>query len=276
MKTRVYQYCFHTDNCTTRAARILEDNTDSPLVYKNILPANGDHASDLSFRDMIHEYLDKQQEKWSKFGIDLFLGSKLDKPVTNSEAIHFLPDYLYRGMDGAQEGSKAMVLQRTDVIRFAENKTNRQWLSPFLVFTLLLLGVLVVYLNQNKSGFQTGLLIFDIIFFSLLGLIGTLMAYLWLGRVDDVCRSNMNIFWAWPTHLIIVWFMRKKAAWIKYYFLATALLALVLGIGFPWWTQRMNPAVLPLLGIIVFRSFCLYQNPSHDEKHPVSRQAETR
>jgi hypothetical protein len=272
-ENRIYQYHFHTDNCTTRAARILEDNTDSPLVYKNILSGGGVHLSDLSFRDMIHEYLDKQQEKWSEFGIDLFLGSKLDRRVTNTEAIHFLPDYLYRGMDGAQEGSKAMVLQRAEVIRFAENKTSRQWFSPFLVFTLLGLGMVVVYLNQNKSGFQTGLLIFDVTFFSLLGLIGTLMAYLWLGRVDDVCRSNMNILWALPTHLIIVWFMRKKAAWTRYYFLATAFLALVLGIGFPWWTQRMNPAVLPLLGIIVFRSVCLYQKPTHDEKHLVSRQA---
>ncbi len=272
-QNRIYQYHFHTDNCTTRAARILEDNTDSPLVYKNILPAGGVHPADLSFRDMIHEYLDKQQDRWSEFGIDLFLGSKLDQKVTNTEAIHFLPDYLYRGMDGAQEGRKAMVFQRMDVIRFAENKTSRQWFSPFLVFMLLLLSVVVVYLNQNKSGFQTGLLIFDITFFSLLGLIGALMAYLWLGRVDDVCRSNMNILWALPTHLIIVWFMRKKAAWIKYYFLATAFLALVLAIGYPWWTQRMNPAVLPLLGIIIFRSVCLYQKPTHDEKHLVSRQA---
>jgi hypothetical protein len=270
-QNRIYQYHFHTDNCTTRAARILETNTDSPLLYKNILPVAGAEKSNLSFRDMIHEYLFRQQARWSAFGIDLFLGSRLDRPVTNIEAIHFLPDYLYRGMDSAEEGNKAMVLQRQDVIRFPENKTYTAWLSPFVFFMMLLLVVVILFINQNRSGFQKTLQIIDVVFFSLLGLIGLLMAYLWLGRVDDVCRSNLNIIWALPTHIVIVWFIRKKAAWIKYYFLGTALLAFVLLVGFPWWIQRMNPAVLPLLGIIVFRSFCLFQKRSHAEKPIVPR-----
>lgn len=277
-ENRIYAYHFHTDNCTTRAARILEANTDSPLVYKNVLPANtnqsaGTNKSELTFRDMIHEYLDKQQARWSAFGIDLFLGSRLDRPVTNIEAIHFLPDYLYRGMEGAKEGNKALVLQNEDVIRFPETQTDVHWFSPFVFFTLILVGIVMLFLNPNPGRFQTTLRIFDFVFFGLLGLIGLLMAYLWLGRVDDVCRSNINILWAWPSHVVIVWFMRKKAAWIKYYFLGTALVAFVLLVGFPWWTQRMNQAVLPLLGIILFRSFYLFLNRNHAEKRIVPRQA---
>ena len=93
-----------------------------------------------------------------------------------------------------------------------------------------------------------------------------LMAFMWLGRVDDVCRNNMNILWALPTHVIAVFFIRKKQSWIKYYFLITASIALILGIGFYLWPQRMNPAVLPLLGMIVFRAFYFYQIRSHAEK----------
>ena len=110
------------------------------------------------------------------------------------------------------------------------------------------------------------LLIFDTVFFFVLGLIGTLMAYLWVCRVDDVCRNNINIFWALPTHLAAVFFIRKKTASVKYYFLITGVLAAFLLVGFPWWPQRMNPAVLPILGIIIFRSFHLYQNRYHAEK----------
>ena len=102
-----------------------------------------------------------------------------------------------------------------------------------------------------------------------MGLFGLLIAALWLGRVDDVCRNNINIFWALPTHLIAVFFIRKKAVWIKYYFLITAVLASVLLIGFPWWPQRMNTAVLPILGIIIFRSYCLFLNRNHAEKNIV-------
>lgn len=104
------------------------------------------------------------------------------------------------------------------------------------------------------------MLVFDILFFTALGLTGILMAAMWLGRVDDVCRNNMNILWAPPTHFIAVFFIRKKVAWIKNYFLITALMGVVLLVGFPWWAQRMNMAVLPLLGIIIFRSFQLFQN----------------
>jgi hypothetical protein len=277
-QNRIYQYHFHTDNCTTRAARILENNTDSQLVYKNILTSRTETTLDsipskLSFRDMIHQYLDKQQARWSEFGIDLFLGSGLDRQVTNIEAIHFLPDYLYRGLDGAKEGNKSMVIQRQDVIRFAKNKPATLWLSPFVVFTILLLAVVLLFLNRSHPGCHTALLIFDITFFSLLGLIGTLMAYLWIGRVDDVCRNNINILWALPTHLIMVWFVRKKPAWIKYYFLTTAILALSLLLGFPVWTQRLNPAVLPLLGIILLRSISLSQKRHYAQQSVVPRQA---
>ncbi len=54
---------------------------------------------------------------------------------------------------------------------------------------------------------------------------------------------------------------------MKYYFLATAILAGFLLIGFPWWHQRMNAAVLPILGIIIFRSYCLFLNRNYAEKN---------
>lgn len=39
-ENRYYDYHFHTDNCTTRAARIIESQTRDPLEYRNILPVN--------------------------------------------------------------------------------------------------------------------------------------------------------------------------------------------------------------------------------------------
>src|SRR5450755_1635453 len=37
-ENRLYDYHFHTDNCTTRADRIIESNAGSTFQYKNILP----------------------------------------------------------------------------------------------------------------------------------------------------------------------------------------------------------------------------------------------
>ncbi len=250
-ENRYYQYHFHTDNCTTRAGIIIESNTDDPLLYKNILPVPRP-----SYRDMIHEYLNRQHQYWSEFGIDALLGAHLDIKPSNTEAIHFLPDYLYNGMDSARDGNKPLVIERQRLLDFPETTSSSPWFTPLTAFISLLLLSLILYFLKNKKA----MLVFDILFFTALGLTGILMAAMWLGRVDDVCRNNMNILWALPTHFIAVFFIRKKVAWIKNYFLITALMGVVLLVGFPWWAQRMNMAVLPLLGIIIFRSFQLFQN----------------
>jgi len=276
-ENRIYQYHFHTDNCTTRAARIIESNTMDSFLYKNILSVNGSNGnsgsgSNLSFRDMIHEYLDKQHKSWSEFGIDLFLGKNLDAKVTNLEAIHFLPDYLYRGMDSAYNGKKLLVSERKSVIKFPAAKKISEGLTPLALFQCLLLASILLFIFRSYSSINKTLQVFDITLFSVLGLLGILMAYLWIARIDDVCRNNMNILWAVPTHLIAIFFIRKKAGWIKYYFLGTAIVAAVLLAGFPFWWQRMNIAVLPLLILIIFRSFMIYLNRKHAEKFIIQGQ----
>jgi hypothetical protein len=259
-ENRFYQYRFHTDNCTTRAARIIESNTADSLWYQNILPKV--HPS---YRDMIHEYLDPQHQYWSKFGIDLCLGMNLDKKPTNIQAIHFLPAYLFRGLDHAFEGNKRLVIEKQRLLSFPETKIPDSPFTPIVVFTFLLMLAIVFYFLRNKKP----LLIFDVSFFSLIGLFGLLITALWAGRVDDVCRNNINVFWALPTHLIAVFFIHKRATWVKYYFLVTAILASVLLIGFPWWPQRINTAVLPILAIIIFRSYLLFLNRNYAEKNIV-------
>jgi hypothetical protein len=261
-ENRFYQYHFHTDNCTTRAARMIETNTEGALIYKNILPDPG-----RSYRDMIHEYLDRQKQYWSEFGIDMLLGMNLDKKPGNIEAIHFLPDYLLNGLDNANEANKPVVAAKQIILLpFPVTNPKAAFLTPSVVFIILLLISICLYFLRGKPAAVNALLIFDIVFFSLLGLIGVVMAYTWLGRVDNVCRDNINILWALPTHLIAIFFIRKKITLVKYYFLFSAAVATVLLLGFPWWSQRMNTGVLPLLAIIIFRSIHLSKNRSHEKK----------
>jgi hypothetical protein len=257
-ENRIYQYRFHTDNCTTRAGKIIEANTASPFTYKNILPEPGP-----TFRDMIFEYLNPRHQYWSRFGIDLCLGMNLDVKPTNVQAIHFLPDYLFRGMDNAWNGTQPMVRGKQIIIHFPETAPENNLLTPMFVFTSLFVISLALYFSKRKKG----LFIFDIVFFTVIGLCGLLITCLWLGRVDDVCRNNMNVIWALPTHLIAVFFLRRKESWIKYYFMFTAVLASILLIGFPWWPQRMDMAVPPLLCTIIFRGFSLFQNRKDAEKN---------
>ena len=129
------------------------------------------------------------------------------------------------------------------------------------------MGLRVFYKQVGQA--QKALQIFDIILFGLLALLGLIMLYVWLFRVDEVCRNNINIFWAVPTHILAVFFMRKNPAWLQYYFLITALLSSVLLAGFIWWPQQMNAAVAVLLMLIIFRSVHQFLKLRNAKNHPL-------
>jgi hypothetical protein len=65
-------------------------------------------------------------------------------------------------------------------------------------------------------------------------------------------------------------FLRKKPSWLKYYFLITGMLSTILLIGFAWWPQQMNSALVLLLIIIVFRSIHQYLKLSYAKNHFLS------
>jgi Domain of unknown function (DUF4105) len=268
-ENRYYDYFFQNDNCTTRAGVMIESQAGDSLHFKNILPDN--LHSKLTYRDLIHEYLRREAATWSEFGIDLFLGTNLDKKVSNMDAIHFLPDYLFKGLDSAVLRNKPLVSSKKTLLDFPDIEKKAGPFRPLSVFEFIFLMTILLFIFNSAPRVAKTLLFFDIIFFTLLGLLGVLMLLMWFGRIDDVCRNNLNICWALPTHLVAVFFIRKKTSWVKYYFLVTAIIAALLVAGFPWWPQRLNPAVLPLLGIILFRGYWQFQIRNHEKKSLVRR-----
>lgn len=269
-ENRYYDYFFQNDNCTTRAGVMIESQSGDSLHFKNILP--DPLHSKLTYRDLIHEYLRKEGAAWSEFGIDLFLGANLDKKISNMDAIHFLPDYLFKGLDSAVLGNGPLVISRRTLLNFPDIEKEAGPFRPLTVFEFIFLTTILLFIFKSAAPVGNALLVFDIIFFTLLGLLGVLMLFMWFGRVDDVCSNNMNILWALPTHGVAVFFIRKKTSWVKYYFLFTAILAALLVAGYPWWPQRLNPAVLPLLGIILFRSYYQFQIRNHEKANSVPRE----
>jgi hypothetical protein len=249
-QNRNYYYYFHLDNCTTRAGDMIIKNTDSPVVFKNILPAKTP-----SYRDLLHVYLDKGHQPWSKFGIDILLGSNLDKKVSDREAM-FLPDYLMKGFDSASSGARPLVQKTQPVVivsSYSAEETGSRF-TPFVLFTglLIFITILSILKSSRSSAFLRG---FDIFFFLLLGLLGVLLATLWLIRVDDVCRNNFNLLWALPTHFVVVFVMNRQKKWVKSYFKAVCIITVLLGATWFILPQALNPAIAPILGLILVRSW---------------------
>lgn len=255
-ENRFYYYYFHTDNCTTRAQDLIVENTGSTVSYKNILP----HRS-VTFRNLIHSYLDNSHQYWSKFGIDLFLGLNLDKKPTNEEAM-FLPDYLKRGFDSATIDRHPLVSRSEVVLKWPDNSVHSgSWFSPLLAFTLLLIIVGLISLSKIRSK-QKLLAIFDGVFFFSIGILGILMLVLWLIRVDTVCRNNLNLLWALPTHAIAAFFVNSKRKWVQSYFQVVFWISIVLAFTWFFIPQQINNAVGPLLLLIIIRSYYHSKKPA--------------
>jgi hypothetical protein len=246
-ENRYYNYYFHTDNCTTRARDMIVRQTGASVVFKNILPEKKP-----TYRNLIHTYLDNGGQSWSKFGIDLCLGSNFDDRVTNDQAM-FLPGYLMKGLDSATADGHPLVASKQDVVRLPLMKPQID-IPPVFYFTVLL--VLIGLLSFIPTRFVKSFLnVFDSFFFLCLGIFGLLTVTLWVIRVDTVCRNNFNVLWALPTHFIVAFVVYLKRKWLQQYFRIIFVLTALFTLCWFFIPQQINVGVLPLLGIILLRSY---------------------
>lgn len=247
-QNRFYNYFFHADNCTTRARDVVAQKTGAAVVFKNILPEKTP-----TYRNLIHTYLDKNNQYWSKLGIDILLGSTFDKKVTNDEAM-FLPDYLMKGFDNATVNGHPLVAQKQTVLPMTAEPPAGALLTPLFIFSILFIIVGVLSFSTN-SWAQRFLNVFDCIFFLFVGICGILMVTLWAIRIDTVCRNNFNVIWALPTHFFVAFVVYLKRKWLQQYFRVVFALTLLFAVSWLFLPQQFNMAVLPMLGIILLRSY---------------------
>lgn len=247
-ENKYYHYDFNYDNCTTRLRDMLEKAAGKQLETKNILP-----KPNTTFRNLIHTYLDKGGQQWSELGIDIILGSPLDKIVTNREAM-FLPDYLLYAFDSSLLNGKPIVAEKKILLNEFEAYKTKSIVTPLLVFGILffLITLTSIFANNSRNTFFK---IFDFIFFFSLGLIGLLILFMWFGTDHAMARENFNLLWALPTHLSIAFMLFSKKQWVSSYFRFIFFYTIALLLAWFFLPQQFNTALLPVAGIILIRSF---------------------
>ena len=250
VENRAYRYDFLFDNCTTRAGDIVETNTNAPVVYQNILPKQIP-----TFRNLLHTYLDKGNQNWSKLGIDILLGAKLDRKVSNEQAM-FLPDYLLKAFDSATVNGQPLVSAPQVVLEMPSPLKDKSFFTPTVVFILLLALVVVLSLVRRKWA-TIATSVFDFLFFFLLGLAGILLLFMWFGTDHNVTQNNYNLLWALPINIVMAFFVHSKKAWVKKYFTIVFWVSAALLLAWFFLPQQMNNALLPILLIIIFRTWHL-------------------
>jgi hypothetical protein len=241
---RFYKYDFLYDNCTSRVRDILVKYAGMKS-NKILVPAG------TSFRDMIHEYLDRGSLSWTKLGMDILLASPTDKDVTIHESM-FLPDYLMKGVDSAAPSPNPLLSEKHLIIS-ANHPAGSSANRPLYVFSFI--AALILFISFLKSGWaKTVTHLFDFIIFCLTGLTGCFLLFTWFGTDHGSFAANYNLLWALPTNVIAAAALWKKPVWLsKYFFVASVVYGLLLACFF-WLPQELNPAFIPLIILLFFRS----------------------
>jgi hypothetical protein len=249
-ENKYYRYDFNYDNCTTRIRDMVEKATRKQLETKNVLP-----KSNTTFRNLIHIYLDRGGQQWSKLGIDMLLGTPMDKKVTNREAM-FLPDYLLMAFDSSTLNGHPVVNEKKILLNYFDAYKTKTGITPFIVFGILflLIAVLSIFVFKRWNLF---LKVFDFFFFFIVGLIGVLILFMWFGTEHAMCKNNFNLLWALPTHLPVAFMLFNGKNWINDYFRFIFFYSIALLVAWFFLPQQFNTALLPVVGIILIRSFFL-------------------
>jgi len=256
-ENRKYRYDFFFDNCTTRITDMLETVLGQSLKWN--YPTETD---DKTFRNLIDEYV--YPLPWSDLGIDLALGSVIDREATEAEKA-FLPDYLEAAFGSATiigDGpERPLVSQTNTVYDFQDARGDGiNLVNPYLIFWALaiLVGILTLIGFKKKRLFKG----FDIGLFSVLGLLGLLLVFLWFFTAHSQTKNNWNLFWAFPGHLYIGYLLFRKPdkSILKTWLLVAIILADVALVVWILGFQSFHPSILPLLLIVILRTNFLYYN----------------
>ena len=253
-ENKYYKYDFFFDNCATRVRDILENE------FGNEIQFHTNYKDTLSFRDMLMPYL--QEHYWSRFGINLILGAVIDRKATFRETM-FLPDYLEKAATDATitiNGKTTPLVKHSQTLfeQTDNDTTTPFWIRPStLWWTLFIIAVLLFYFEQKKDIVYKA---FDFIFFFAIGILGLILFLVWFATDHTAVAQNWNLMWALPTHFFMafLFFVKKKPAFFRYYFLVSGILAVAV-LPF-WWLipQVLDYAIIPLVLTIGLRSYRIW------------------
>ena len=248
---KYYKYDFTFDNCTTRVADLIDSIAGGSLVYKDIT------KEPMTFRDAIHDYLNQNEKPWSKLGIDLLLGRRLDRVMTIREEL-FLPEYLMNALDSVTTNNQPLVSDKATIFQAEFRGHDKHSVTgPLFIFTCLfvLIGFLSFSANKIIRSFLFG---FDGVLFFIIGVLGIVLVLMWVATDHYMTKDNYNLLWAWPTHAVAAFYVHSRKRWVRLYYLVYAIAQLILIALWFWLPQQLNPVLIPLNALLIFRCFILF------------------
>lgn len=237
---RYYPYDFLFNNCATKIPEVFSKALGDALQFDPEYP-----KPSYTFRELIHQYL--KTNSWSSLGIDLALGSVIDREATALEHM-FLPDYV-RGQFGRAQLNGLDLVDRERLILEAQSPGNGGYftLTPAFWLLLALLFTATITYIDYRNGSRSRILDFSLFFFT--GIAGLLIVFLWFFTDHTATAWNFNFLWAFPLNLVAAFPLAMKHPRFKKASVYMAGLGVLLGVTVLLWitgVQSFSP-LLPVL-----------------------------
>ena len=253
-QNKYYQYDFFYNNCATKIEDIIKNVLKDKVHFTtNYIKTNKTH------RDLIADYT--HNFKWAKFGIDLALGSVIDKQATKKD-YNFLPDYIFKTFEHATittENNQIKPLVEKEKTILSSKKTIYHYalFSPLNV--LFILSLLIAFITYNDFKKKKRTKILDFLLYFITGIIGVIVLLLWFATSHTATYRNLNFLWAFAPNAVAAFYLLKTKlpSWVVIY---NKMLLLLMAIALIVWVlkiQVFNLAIIPFLLVLIIRYFYL-------------------
>jgi hypothetical protein len=246
-----YQYDPYFNNCSTKLRDIIKKVLGDKAQFSTEYVKQG-----LTLRQLMNN--DLPWNTWGSFGINLALGSKLDKVMTADEYM-YIPDYVYLALKDAKKQEEStsgdLVKKENVILNYEERSFQIKWYNPTFIFSLLLLITIVVTYRDQKRNRQSKWLDFSLFFIS--GILGLLIVFLWFFTDHSTTPNNFNFLWAFAPNLFVafIFFKNKAPRWLPIYLKVCLILLLLTPIVWIAGIQLLSLAILPILGALLVRYY---------------------
>jgi len=241
-----YQYDFFYNNCSTKIEEVIKG------ILKDSVAFNNSHiVTYKTHRDLIADYTKNQ--KWGKFGIDLALGSVIDKEATKDD-YKFLPDYIFYAFENATITTKNGVQPLVNDTKTVINPKSNEVLKPFSfitkpLFIIICITLIILFFsyknfkNNNRSKWL------DFSLFFITGTIGIAVLLLWFATDHTATYKNLNFLWAFAPNFIVAFYLLKSKLpkWMYSYHIGLIGLLAVMLLVWIFKIQVFNTTLLPLI-----------------------------
>ncbi len=187
---RNYLYSFLFKNCTTELRDLIYDglNLDKVPLEKKIGKTH---------RELIDIYVGNM--KWTKVGINLLLGSSLDRDITVYESM-FLPDNLFDVL-GRAENKDGKIVKETIVLNDVKRDPS-EGKTPFLLSPVFLFSLLLMLMVASL--FVSKLVILDKLLLGVVSVFGIVLPVIVIMTDHVELLNNYNLLWCNPVYLIVL------------------------------------------------------------------------